>query len=39
MVDVNELFKEMGNIPEVCAIALGGSRATGRNFIHIPVRD
>ena len=31
MVDVNELFKEMGNIPEVCAIALGGSRATGRN--------
>lgn len=31
MVDVNELFKEMGNIPEVEAIALGGSRATGRN--------
>ena len=30
-VDVNELFKEFGNIPQVEAIALGGSRATGRN--------
>ena len=31
LVDVNELFKEIGNIPEVEAIALGGSRSTGRN--------
>ena len=30
-VDVNELFNELGNIPQVEAIALGGSRATGRN--------
>lgn len=30
-IDVNELFKEFGNIPQVEAIALGGSRATGRN--------
>ena len=30
-VDVNELFNEMGALPQVEAIALGGSRATGRN--------
>ena len=30
-VDVNELFKEFEKLPEVEAIALGGSRATGRN--------
>lgn len=31
MVDVNELFNELGNLSQVQAIALGGSRATGRN--------
>ena len=31
IVDVNELFEEMGKISQVEAIALGGSRATGRN--------
>lgn len=30
-VNVNELFEEFGKLPEVEAIALGGSRATGRN--------
>ena len=30
-VDVNELFKEFEMLPAVEAIALGGSRATGRN--------
>ena len=30
-VDVMELFKELGNIAQVQAIALGGSRATGKN--------
>ena len=30
-VDVNCLFEEIGNLPEVEAIALGGSRATGRS--------
>lgn len=30
-VDVNKLFEEMGSLPQVEAIALGGSRATGRN--------
>lgn len=30
-IDVNELFKELGSLPQVEAIALGGSRATGRN--------
>jgi len=30
-VDVNDLFKEFSNIPQVEAIALGGSRACGRN--------
>ena len=30
-VDVNELFNEIGALPQVEAIALGGSRATGRN--------
>lgn len=30
-VDVNCLFEELGNLPQVEAIALGGSRATGRN--------
>ncbi|MBR3807542.1 MAG: DUF4037 domain-containing protein [Lachnospiraceae bacterium] len=29
--DVGKLFEEIGNIPQVEAIALGGSRATGRN--------
>lgn len=29
--DVNRLFEELGNLPQVEAIALGGSRATGRN--------
>ena len=29
-VDVNRLFEELGNLPQVEAIALGGSRATGR---------
>lgn len=29
-VDVNELFEELGRLPQVEAIALGGSRATGR---------
>lgn len=31
VVNVNALFKEIGNLPQVEAIALGGSRATGRN--------
>ena len=31
MVDVNQFFEEMGQFPQVEAIALGGSRATGRN--------
>lgn len=31
VVDVNRLFDELGSIPQVEAIALGGSRATGRN--------
>ena len=30
-VDVNELFAALGALPQVEAIALGGSRATGRN--------
>ena len=30
-IDVNELLKEFSNIQQVEAIALGGSRATGRN--------
>ena len=30
-VDVNSLFEEIGNLPQVEAIALGGSRATGRS--------
>ena len=30
-VDVNKLFEELGILPQVEAIALGGSRATGRN--------
>ena len=30
-VDVNSLFEEIGNLSQVEAIALGGSRATGRN--------
>lgn len=30
-VDVNCLFQEIGNLSQVEAIALGGSRATGRN--------
>lgn len=29
-VDVNKLFEELGALPQVEAIALGGSRATGR---------
>ena len=31
MIDVNKLFEELGNLSQVEAIALGGSRATGRN--------
>lgn len=31
MMDVNELFAELGSLPQVEAIALGGSRATGRH--------
>ena len=31
MVDVIRLFEEIGKLPQVEAIALGGSRATGRN--------
>ena len=31
IIDVNELFDELGRLPKVEAIALGGSRATGRN--------
>lgn len=30
-IDVNELFRELGALTQVEAIALGGSRATGRN--------
>lgn len=30
-VDVNRLFEELGSLPQVEAIALGGSRATGRS--------
>ena len=30
-VDVYKLFEELGNLPQVEAIALGGSRATGRS--------
>ena len=30
-VDVNNLFRELAALPQVEAIALGGSRATGRN--------
>jgi predicted nucleotidyltransferase len=30
-VNVNELFAELGSLPQVEAIALGGSRATGRH--------
>ena len=30
MVNVNELFEELSRLPQVEAIALGGSRATGR---------
>ena len=30
-VDVNSLFEEISKLPQVEAIALGGSRATGRN--------
>ena len=29
--DINKLFEELANLPQVEAIALGGSRATGRN--------
>ena len=29
--DVNKLFEELGNLSQVEAVALGGSRATGRN--------
>ena len=31
MIDVNQLFEELGAFSQVEAIALGGSRATGRN--------
>ena len=30
-IDINKLMDELGNLPQVEAIALGGSRATGRN--------
>ena len=30
-IDVNKLFEELGSLSQVEAIALGGSRATGRN--------
>ena len=30
-IDINELIEELGSLPQVEAIALGGSRATGRN--------
>ena len=30
-INVNELFEELGSLSQVEAIALGGSRATGRN--------
>ena len=30
-VDVNNLFRELAALPQVESIALGGSRATGRN--------
>lgn len=30
-IDVNELFEELGSLSQVESIALGGSRATGRN--------
>lgn len=30
-VDVRKLFEELGSLPQVEAISLGGSRATGRN--------
>ena len=30
-IDVNQLFEQLSNLPQVEAIALGGSRATGRN--------
>lgn len=30
LVRVEDLFEELSNIPQVEAIALGGSRATGR---------
>ena len=30
-IDVNKLFEEIGNLSQVEAVALGGSRATGRN--------
>ena len=30
-VDINQLFEELGSLSQVEAIALGGSRATGRN--------
>ena len=30
-IDVNELFDELGHLPQIEAIALGGSRATGRS--------
>ena len=30
-IDVNKLFEEIGSLSQVEAVALGGSRATGRN--------
>ena len=30
-VDVNELFKDLGSLSQIEAIALGGSRVTGQN--------
>ena len=30
-VDVNDLFKDLGSLSQIEAIALGGSRVTGQN--------
>ena len=30
-IDVNKLFEELGCLSQVEAVALGGSRSTGRN--------
>ena len=30
-IDINKLIEELGSLPQVEAIALGGSRVTGKN--------